>query len=89
VLLPQNSGADFIKINDFQKKVCALYFTQLSLDEHFLSGLVKGNAWGRFILESIVVNKLPDRFPLRHAWADLLFDQLFLADSERWAKKKP
>ena len=89
VLLPQNPGSDFIHINDFQKTVHALYITQLSLDERFLTGMVKGNAWGRFILESIVINKLPDRFPLRHAWADLLFDQLFLADSQRWAKKKP
>lgn len=86
VWLTMNVKPDFFSINDFQRPVKGIYFTHLTLDEHFLSQLVKGDdrSWGRFVLESLLKGNVPSGFPLRNAWSDVLPDQVFLSDWERW-----
>jgi 4-amino-4-deoxy-L-arabinose transferase-like glycosyltransferase len=86
VWLTMNVKPDFFTINDFQKPVKGIYFTHLTLDERFLSRLVKGDdrSWGRFVLESLLKGNVPVGFPLRNAWSDVLPDQVFLSDWERW-----
>lgn len=86
VWLTMNVKPDFFSINDFQRPVKGIYFTHLTLDERFLSRLVKGDdrSWGRFVLESLLKGNVPVGFPLRNAWSDVLPDQVFLSDWERW-----
>ncbi len=77
---------DFFSINDLQKPIKGLYLTHLTLDERFLTRLVKGDdrSWGQFVLESLLKGSVPVGFPLRNAWSDVLPDQVFLSDWERW-----
>lgn len=86
VWLTMKLKPDFFTINDFQRPVKGIYFTHLTLDERFLSRLVKGEdrSWGRFVLESLLKGNVPVGFPLRNAWSDVLPDQVFLSDWERW-----
>jgi hypothetical protein len=89
VLLTLSNKKDFYELNDFHKPIKGLYLTQLTLDENFLSNWVKGEnrSWGRFVMESIVGANIPTDFPLRSAWANILPDQILLADFERWKKR--
>lgn len=84
--MTMNPRKEFFTINDYYKPIKALYLTHITLDERFLTKLVKGEdrAWGRFILESLLKGNVPAGFPLRNAWADVLPDQIFLSDWERW-----
>ncbi len=77
---------DFFAINDKLKPINGLYVTQLTMDQPFLSKLVKGDdrMWGRFVLECLLTSKIPTGFPLKSALSDVLPDQVFLADWERW-----
>jgi hypothetical protein len=77
---------DFFAINDFQKPIKGLYITQLTLDERFLSKLVKGEhkAWWMFILKLTATGKVVDAFPLKYAWTAAMPYQILLADWERW-----
>jgi hypothetical protein len=82
----QNPSQEFFQINDFQKPIKALYLTQLTLDGHFQSQLVKGDdrPWGRFALEVLLTSKVPTGFPLRTALSVILPEQIFLTDLDRW-----
>ena len=78
---------DFYAINDFIRPVNALYITQLTMDTHFQSQFVeqtKTAPWGRFILEVLLKHSVPTGFPLKNAWSNVLPDQIFLTDWERW-----
>ena len=87
VWLSLTPDKDFFAINDFQKPIKGLYITQLTLDERFLSKLVKGEdkAWWVFILKLTTSGKVPDAFPLKNAWTAAMPYQILLADWERWA----
>jgi hypothetical protein len=77
---------EFFAINDKLKSINGLYITQLTMDQPFQSKLVKGEdrMWGRFVLECLLTSKIPTGFPLKSALSDVLPDQVFLADWERW-----
>jgi hypothetical protein len=76
---------DFFEVNDNIKSVQALYLTPKTMDNRFLSQMVKDKqSWGRFILESLSRGEIPDGFPLKKAPAGFLPDQFFLTDWDRW-----
>lgn len=86
-LTPQE---DFLAINDFQQPVKGLFLTHLTLDQRFLTGLVKGDdfKWGRFVLDITSAGKAPPGFPLSYAWSGALPYSLFMSDWERWTAPK-
>lgn len=77
---------DFLTIYDEQKPVQGLYLTQVTLDSRFLSRLVKGEdrEWGMFVLEALLHQRMPKKFPLKDVWKDLLPNQVFVSDWDRW-----
>ena len=83
--LPLNPEKDFFKINDDIYPIQGLYLTQLTLDQRFLTDFTKtSHSWGDFLLQFYGKGMLPGSFPLRNALRDLLPDQVFLSDWERW-----
>ena len=81
-----------ISFNRKMKPVSALYITQVTLDEHFLSQLVDrtgSHPWGYFVLEVLRNNSIPTGFPLKYGWRNILPDQIFLADTARWNNPPP
>jgi len=85
VWLPLSYQPEFEMINR-QRPVKALYLTQTTLDNRFLSQWYRGEnqGWGDFIVQSLLRREVPTGFPLVKAYADLFPDQLFLTDKERW-----
>ena len=90
VWLTQNADSEFFAINDFLKPVRGLYLTPQTMDNRFLSQWVRaGNhSWPSFILESMLGNRIPEKFPLRKAPSGFFPEQLFLTDHERWPMEK-
>ena len=72
---------EFYRINDLQKRISGLYFTTLTRDLPFASGLVTGpfSSWYPIFREMI-----PMDFPLTEAFFISNKDQLFLTDRPRW-----
>lgn len=63
----------------------AIHLTALTLDRKLVTDQMRDpEPWGMFALDVIVRGELPDKFPLRHAFADWFPDQLFLTDRKRW-----
>jgi 4-amino-4-deoxy-L-arabinose transferase-like glycosyltransferase len=77
---------DFYKINDDRKAVRGLYLTELTTNRRFLKEMRQGKegAWSNFYLDVLVMNNLPNGFPLKTAPPGMLPDQLFLSDRIRW-----
>ncbi len=87
--LPESGPGGFFEINDYVKPIEALYFTPRTLDNRFLSQMIKGEnvGWNYFILETLKDREVPKGFPLRKATPGFLPDQLFLTDRVRWDKE--
>ncbi|WCJ59057.1 hypothetical protein NXS98_15260 [Fontisphaera persica] len=85
IWLPLNSEGDFQAIHRRQP-IHALYLTPQTLDNRFLTQWVQGEnqGWGMFIAQCLLRQEVPSGFPLKHAYADLFPEQLFLTDRERW-----
>jgi 4-amino-4-deoxy-L-arabinose transferase-like glycosyltransferase len=84
VWLPLDDENQFFTV-DSLKPVQALFLTQITTDEKFLSGMeMRENGWGHFVLDCIEQGEVPAGFPLRKAPAGLLPQQLFLSDTVRW-----
>ena len=81
-------GSDFYFINDYKKRVQALYLSPLTLDQQMVSEMIRSpdSAWGRFVLEALMKTNLPSGFPLKHAPTGFLPDHFFLSDRRRWAQ---
>ena len=56
------------------------------MDTRFLSQMMQSrdSVWGKFALDSVFKEEIPDGFPLKHAFTSWFPDQLFLADRPRW-----
>lgn len=88
VWLTPNSETDFTDLNNNFKTVSALYLTPVTMDDRFLSeaAWAGGNSWGEVAMEILYKGEMPAHFPLIHAYAEGLPEQVFLTDRERWAK---
>ncbi|MGP8198729.1 MAG: ArnT family glycosyltransferase [Limisphaerales bacterium] len=88
VWLPLDDENEFFKVNAL-KPVHALFLTQVTTDERFLTQ-IKANekSWGHFLLQCSEHGEVPTGFPLRKAPKGFLPDQLFLSDKVRWQDTK-
>jgi len=86
VWLSLDAKTEFFAISDYLKPVQALYLTPQTMDGRFVSDWVQTHdfSWGNFVVDSVVKNKIPDNFSLRHAPTGFLPDRLFLTDRDRW-----
>ena len=67
VWLTRNVQPDFYTVNDQFRPVKALYFTEATTDQRYVSRVFSANAsnWERFVLAMQVEGDLPDGFPLK------------------------
>jgi hypothetical protein len=78
---------EFFALNDYIKPVQALYLTPETMDGRFISDWITPHefSWGSFIIQAVLQNQIPPKFPLRFAPpVKFLPDRLFLTDRERW-----
>lgn len=75
---------EFYKINDIQKRISGIYFTTLTRDLPYVSGMVTGpfSSWYPIFREMIPID-----FPLTEAFFISGRDQLFLTDRPRWPQR--
>jgi len=86
VWLTLNAQSDFYAVSDYIKPVQALYLTPETMDGRFLTDWIRARelSWGSFIVQSVVQNQIPPKFPLHNAPTGFLPERLFLTDWERW-----
>ena len=85
---PLQRANDFFVVNDFQKPICAVYFTPLTMDGKFRVQMLEDDSdWGKFLLQCLLANKLPPQFPLQYSHTDYLPNRFLLMDRERWRAK--
>jgi len=75
-----------LALADYLKPVSALYLTPLTIDSRVLSECIysRENSWGKFVLRSLMLQQVPETFPLHQMPIGFLPEQLFLSDSKRW-----
>lgn len=85
------SSEGFFTIYDTYKAISVLYLTPETLDARFLTQWIRGGeqSWGRFVLECLVKNKVPEGFPLGSSPGGWLPEQMILSDWQRWDKPQP
>lgn len=78
-------GEDFFAINDFERRVAALYISPFTAEAPLRLVGTKDFVWGRFYFDALLRRNLPTGFPLIHAYEDSArAGHLFLADKKRW-----
>lgn len=86
--LTRNADAEFYAVYDYIKPIRCLYLTPLTTDSRILTDWVRSGvdrSWPVFILEALLRNRTPEKFPLRYAQAGYFPEQLILWDYKRWA----
>ena len=86
IWLTLDAQDSFFAVNDYIKPVQALYLTPETMDGRFLTDWVRAHeySWGSFIIQSVLQNQIPPKFPLRDAPSGFLPERLFLTDRQRW-----
>jgi hypothetical protein len=81
-----NWNSEFTDIDTFIKPVGGLYLTLVTMDGHLVTDCLQAGQddWGYFAFRTLAFNRVPDRFPLRHAPPTSLVSGLFLTDHNRW-----
>lgn len=82
-----NCAYEFYQLNDFHKKISAIYLTVSTLNNKLLSDCYLGpsDSWGNFALKTLALGKPPQRFPLFYAPPPgTLAVAIFLTDRDRW-----
>ncbi len=84
LLLPATIDG-FYEINDYRKRISAIYFTTLTRDKPWVRALMTGpdRTW-----YPILEGRIPSDFPLGQGFPLNNLDQLFLTDRERWSKRQ-
>jgi hypothetical protein len=84
----QTTHEDFFAINDYQKPINLLYLSPQTMDARFLSQWIRpgDQSWGNFLLETLLLKKVPGYFPLNQMPVGLMPEQIVLADWQRWRK---
>jgi MFS family permease len=74
---------EFYEVNDYVKRVSGLYFTTITRNRPYVSGLLTGpdKTW-----MPILEGRMPPDFPLNQGFPINNMDQLFLTDRVRWEK---
>lgn len=83
-----DSQDEFFALNDYIKKVNALYLTMQTMDGRLVTDCFRSGktSWGHFALDATTRNQIPTNFPLRHSpsGSAAISSGLFLTDAERW-----
>jgi len=93
VWLSLNSMDDFFAINDYIKPVQGVYLSSLTMDGRFFTQWVRTPAsWGLFALQCIERKENmpafpPPTYPLHAVWKNVMPEQFFISDWERWRVK--
>lgn len=85
--LTRNATDQFYYVHDYIKPIRCLYLTPLTTDSRILSDWVRAGvdrSWPTFILEALLRNRTPEKFPLRYAQSSYFPEQLILWDYKRW-----
>jgi hypothetical protein len=76
---------DFYAINDFERRVAALYLSPFTTEASLRQIGTGAFVWGRFYFDALLRGNLPKGFPLVYAYEGSVRDgHLFLADRKRW-----
>ena len=79
------SGEDFFAINDFERRVAALYISPFTAEAPLRQVGTKDFVWGRFYFDALLRRNLPTGFPLFYAYEGSAgAGHLVLADKKRW-----
>jgi len=84
--LTRNVQPDFYTINDEHEVIRSIYLTPLTTDRKLMSEVLKGadHTWARFYMDVQVRQNLPAGFPLKFGFPDVMPDQLYVSDRQRW-----
>lgn len=82
ILLP-NTLDEFYEINDYYKRISALYFTTITRDKPYARSLLTGSERTWF---PVLEGRIPPDFPLTQGFPLNNMDQLFLTDRVRWKR---
>lgn len=75
---------EFLKLNGL-RRVRALFLTQRTTDQPFLSGMMLDpSSWGHFVEQIQARGEVPTDFPLTNAPTGFFPEQLLLSDQARW-----
>jgi hypothetical protein len=75
---------EFLKLNGL-RRVRALFLTQRTTDQPFLSGMMLDPpSWGHFVEQIQARGEVPTDFPLTNAPTGFFPEQLLLSDQARW-----
>jgi hypothetical protein len=78
-------GEDFYAINDFERRVAALYLSPFTTEASLRQIGTAGFVWGRFYFDALLRGNLPTGFPLIYAYENSArAGHMFLADRKRW-----
>lgn len=78
-------GEDFYSINDFERRVAALYLSPFTTEASLRQVGTAGFVWGRFYFDALLRGNLPTGFPLVYAYeGSARQGHMFLADRKRW-----
>jgi len=78
-------GEDFFAINDFERRVAALYLSPFTTEASLRQVGTAGFVWGRFYFDALLRGNLPKGFPLLYAYENSAREgHMFLADRKRW-----
>jgi len=72
---------EFYEINDYSKRISGLYFTTITRNKPYVSGLLTGSDRTWFPL---LEGRIPSDFPLTQGFPLNNMDQIFLTDRIRW-----
>lgn len=89
--LTRNPEGQFYQVHDYIKPIRCLYLTPETTDSRILTDWVRSGdrSWPTFILESLLRNRAPEKFPLRFAQPRYFPEQLILWDYKRWSDDAP
>ena len=83
--LTANAQSDFFTVNDYVKPVSGLLLTYITLNQPFLSDILRDepDGWGRFVYSVGIQNKFPAGFPLPRV-TTISSGGMFFSDRDRW-----
>jgi hypothetical protein len=78
-------GEDFFAVNDFERRVSAIYLSPLTSEAPLRQVAEGTEIWALFYFDALMRRNLPTGFPLLHAYeGSARSGHFFLADRRRW-----
>ncbi len=85
MMVKDPGGEDFFAVNDFERRVSALYISPLTSEAPLRQVAEGSEVWALFYFDALMRRNLPTGFPLLHAYeGSARSGHFFLADRRRW-----